>query len=295
MNVGVFAANGIGDALIMSICAHQFGGTLFTDCADLVKHWFPFPVKPWPKTFDDFDLLILENDNSKRAWDLMQERDHLPPMRVIFPTINPKLDVRPEDFVCNRHLSITHNVSMACGLWLDSEISLESGFLHVEPERQRIVEKRVAIHPTSRDPKRNWSKHGFIALAKALSWRGFFPAFVVAPDERNEWKEAENLGFAVPHLNGGKELAQFLGESGYFIGNDSGMGHLASIQGVPTLTISGNPKRVQLWRPGFADNAVVTLKIPLPNCKGLKLREHLWQPFISVARVLKEFEWLRQQ
>ena len=100
-----------------------------------------------------------------------------------------------------------------------------------------------------------------------------------------------------PHFKSLKEVAAFLYESGYLIGNDSGLGHLASNLNIPTLTISGNPKRVRLWRPDWALNHVVTIPFPLPNFKGIRMRvrENFWQHFIPVARTLKAFRKLTHE
>ena len=58
-----------------------------------------------------------------------------------------------------------------------------------------------------------------------------------------------------------------------------------------TLTISGNPKRVRLWRPDWGHGKVVTIPFPLPNFKGInfRIRENHWQNFVPVSRVFKSF------
>ncbi len=290
--IGVLCASGLGDGLLMAIAAHRFNGTLFSDCAPLSELFDN--VKPWPESFSDFDLLIVENDNSARCWDLMKIRDQLKDVRFIFPTVNSRLDIRDCDFVCNSKVSMADNVASACAKWLEDEPSKENGIWKPDSAHYQIVKRRVCIHPTSKDPKRNWSRSGFEALAKALSWRGYFPAFLVSAEELADWTWVEELGFALPKLDGMRALAKYIYESGYLIGNDSGLGHLASNLGIPTLTISGNPKRVKLWRPGFTTNLITTLKVPLPNFKGigLRMRDNCWQPFVSLARVLKNFERL---
>ena len=156
----------------------------------------------------------------------------------------------------------------------------------------RAREKRVVIHPTSNDPKRNWKKERFLSLASKLKERGYTPSFCVSPSERKEWEGIK--GVELPSFPSLKEVALYLHESGFLIGNDSGLGHLASNLGIPTLTISGNPKRVRLWRPDWAVGVVKTLPLPLPNFKGinLRLRENVWQRFITVNGAYKAFEEL---
>ena len=73
------------------------------------------------------------------------------------------------------------------------------------------------------------------------------------------------------------------------IGNDSGVGHLASCLGIPTLTICRSQMAANFWRPGWSKGAVITPPAWVPNLKGLRLRDQHWQKFISVKKVYKTF------
>ncbi len=76
------------------------------------------------------------------------------------------------------------------------------------------------------------AKEKFLKVAAWLSREGYDPVFTVAPYEQSEWS-----GPLFPQL---EDLASFLYESGAFLGNDSGTGHLASLLKIPHLIIPGN-------------------------------------------------------
>jgi ADP-heptose:LPS heptosyltransferase len=97
--------------------------------------------------------------------------------------------------------------------------------------------KKVVIHPTSSRPGKNWPKKKFIALAELLRKEGFDPFFVVGPKEKEDWPESVSYT-SLSHL------FTLVCESGYMIGNDSGIGHLASCLGLPTLTLFQESKDV---------------------------------------------------
>lgn len=151
--------------------------------------------------------------------------------------------------------------------------------------------RRIALHPTSADVKRNWLPIQYLKLARLLKKRGFDVAFTVSAEEHPYWRHVEEEGFSLPYFTTLSETAYFLYESGFFIGNDSGLGHLASNLGVSTLTISGNHRRVRLWRPDWAPGAIITPPFPLPNFKGInfRARENWWPLFVGVKRVMRAF------
>ncbi|MCC6127581.1 MAG: hypothetical protein IT584_00035, partial [Chlamydiae bacterium] len=65
-------------------------------------------------------------------------------------------------------------------------------------------------------------------------------------------------------------LAQYLYETGYLIGNNSELGHLASALGVPTLTLSRRKALANLWAPSFHTSVVVTPASWIPNIRGFR-------------------------
>lgn len=152
--------------------------------------------------------------------------------------------------------------------------------------------KRIIINPTSFLPHKNWPKNKFIKLATILAARGFALHFIVAPNEYAAWEKVTQHGFILLKFDSLSVLAAYLYESAFFIGNDSGLGHLASNLGVPTLTIILRKGVARQWHPAWAPNVVVLSPAWL-NPRPLK--EKLWKYFTSVARVLKGFEQLNKR
>jgi len=113
-------------------------------------------------------------------------------------------------------------------------------------ERDRIW----AIHPGSGSPAKNWSPENFAAVAEGMSRRGkIFLISGPANDGLDEVRKAlrkanplvlENL----PLL----QLAALLKRSTAYLGNDSGITHLAAVLGLPTVAIFG-PTDPATWGP----------------------------------------------
>lgn len=145
---------------------------------------------------------------------------------------------------------------------------------------------RVMIHPTSYNAKKNWPAEKYLSLARRLKARGYDPQFVLSPKERDEWAMLFEPEFTVPRLADTQKLAEYLYESGYVIGNDSGVGHLASALGVPVLTLFRKRRDGFCWRPGWGRNEVIR---PLLSMGALKMA---WVFFLPVGRVERAFERL---
>jgi heptosyltransferase-3 len=291
--IAVLSASGFGDALLMMIAAHQLalsGHTveLFHPNPKQIAPLFDTSVifSAYPCDPKNYDLIILENDNSKIAYDFfeLRARGEMEHLRVLFH--KPSIMQQVGDIVFDQNESVATNIQMALFTWLKSP-SLENGlkdFKTIKP-----CPYRIAIHPLSQDLKRNWTLSKFISLANGLKNMGYEPVFTLPSNDLP--RPLLESGHRVEVFETLEKLASFYTTCSFFIGNDSGPGHLASCLRIPTLTISGNLTHVRKWRPGFYDNEIVTPFLPIPNFKGLNMafRDKYWQHFISPSRVLKSF------
>ena len=162
----------------------------------------------------------------------------------------------------------------------------EAGFVLPSTLVARRHRRRVMLHPTSYNVKKNWPYEKYLRLARRLKQQGFEPQFVLSPKERVEWAPRFEAEFSVPQFANAQELAAYLYESGYVIGNDSGVGHLASALGVPVLTIYRKRRDGFCWRPGWGDNEVVRPWL------SLGVVRNAWTHFLGVRRVARAFDRL---
>lgn len=185
--------------------------------------------------------------------------------------------------------------------WVDNIVTAGQSFLNIHDGSKenrikiptqfqyRCNTQRVAIHPTSASEKKNWEPAKFLALAKRLENRDYHPVFIMSRQERPAWERIVNGRFALEGFSTLDRCASFLYESAYFIGNDSGCGHLASNLGIPTLSIHGRSGNSRRWRPAWGTVLVVT---PAINLIGSRLRYRFWRSFMSVDSVEKAFDKL---
>jgi hypothetical protein len=169
--------------------------------------------------------------------------------------------------------------------WDDANGLVAPQGLHHRMHRQRVV-----IHPTAGSPDGCWPRAKYEKLAQALARRGLQPEFVVEQHERAAWLDGTDPNafrfVEAPSLDA---LAAYLYESGWFIGSDSGVGHLASTCGIPTVTITERLRNMRRWKPAWAEAEVVR-PLWLP---GNALRRRYWRAATTVQRVLRAFDALR--
>ncbi len=149
--------------------------------------------------------------------------------------------------------------------------------------------RRVMLHPLSYNEKKNWPARKYLALARRLRAAGYEPQFVLSPKERGDHLEVFAPEFEVPEFVDAQALAAHLYESGYVIGNDSGVGHLASALGIPVLTLYRKRRDGFCWRPGCGAGQVVRPAL------SLSFMRDRWAMFMSVNRVARGFRVLSRK
>jgi ADP-heptose:LPS heptosyltransferase len=141
----------------------------------------------------------------------------------------------------------------------------------VTPEERA---EAIVIHPGSGSKKKVWPLERFIDLIRHLQERFHSRVFIIiGPAEGWEVRKAFEgleweMGAAAPMTIGGLsllQLASVIEGCRLFIGNDSGISHMAAALGIPTLTIFG-PTDPKVWAPRGEKAAVVRREIACSPC-----------------------------
>lgn len=114
---------------------------------------------------------------------------------------------------------------------------------------RRLGPDFLAVHPGSGSPGKNWPSSRFAGAARALS-PGARVLVVRGPADEDACRNLATLPNAVvldPVLPP-RALGFVLGQASLYLGNDSGVSHLAAAWGAPSLVLFG-PTDPACWRP----------------------------------------------
>lgn len=116
-------------------------------------------------------------------------------------------------------------------------------------------QRLVAIHPGSGGAAKRWPPHQFAALMDRLASTGVAPLLIEGPQDVEVARD-KRAAMGLPHDDARftardlpiADLAALLARCAAYVGNDSGVTHLAALVGCPTAAIFG-PTNPAVWRP----------------------------------------------
>lgn len=136
-----------------------------------------------------------------------------------------------------------------------------------------LEERKIALlHPAAAFATKQWPVENFARVAEFVAERGFAPVAIAAPHEAeiidSLVSEAAvhivSLELSLP------EVTALAKRSQLFVGNDSGIAHIAAATGTPSVVIFGS-SNIAHWRPwnrGAAAAEVVFEEMPCQPCHG---------------------------
>jgi hypothetical protein len=307
---GVFCQNALGDGILGLVLSNNlqlngFEVHTYQNTMVYLQNWFPhLTVSTYP-TMEELPKILQAYDWYFVVWDngndfikkLVAEGKRRFPERMKVIYLYPSTSIVNEpyysDCLTDPAASVPKIMRTICEKVMHlPKITKSSGFIAPEGLTFRKHAKRVIIHPTSSKASKNWDKDKYVKLALHLKKQGFQPVFIPGPSEFEQWKDLLDLGLEVADFPSLDAIARFIYESGYLIGNDSGLGHLASALGIRTMTICRRKSVAKMWAPAFVSGVILTPSSLIPNIRGLRLRDLHWQKFITVNMARRGFEKL---
>ncbi len=285
-SLAIYAAMGLGDALLAAQLAHQLTlkghrATLYSSVLGAMANWFPsLVIKPFP-AMDHIKNELSEYDHVIAA-DHTVISDRFRGIEKITILFHEELD--------KKQTMLRNLLAYGRRVWDAPE---EPGQAYRLPHslQHRHDHKRVIMHPTSGAEKKNWHGEKFVRVGQKLRGQGYDPVMVISVQEAPAWRWVEEAGIRLEVTQTLDHLATLVYESGYFIGNDSGIGHMASLFHVPTVTVGARASILRLWRPGWGPGTVITPWLVFP---GSRLQERYWKQFLSVGQVCRAFRSLER-
>ena len=294
----IISSEGIGDGLLMMIAAYHlqkagYDVTMIHPHLHELSSWFPkitFHTKY--ENLASYAKIIVQNNNSSFMQTLknLRKQQKIANISIFYTDFQEKKHgtLHPLDAIFDVSIPMADNIASATSHLLSTNYSKETTLVIPPGCSKNKHNKRVVMHPLSRK-KLHWPQKKFIKLAEKIQRKGFTISFVMSPEERKKWLFVEKYNIEVPLLFSLNDLAKYLYESFYFIGHDSGPGHLASLLDLPSIILAPSCKLMKLWQPGWRRANIALPSSWFLNIKGLR-KENYWPYLISTSHVFKIFK-----
>jgi len=131
-------------------------------------------------------------------------------------------------------------------------------------------QKIALIHPAAAFATKQWATENFARVAEFLTDRGFAPVAIAASNEKPllETLCSETNVKIVTFDLSLPEVTALAARAQLFVGNDSGIAHIAAAVGTPAVVIFGS-SNLSHWRPwNSAPAEVVFEEMPCQPCPG---------------------------
>ena len=140
----------------------------------------------------------------------------------------------------------------------------------------RESDRFALIHPAAAFDTKTWAAENFARIVEHLAGRGLAAVAVAAPNEAQvvanlrERSSAPLVSFTDLRL---PEITALAARAALFVGNDSGVAHIAAAVRVPQVVVFGS-SNVAHWRPwALAPSEVVREEMPCAPCPGYTCSE----------------------
>jgi ADP-heptose:LPS heptosyltransferase len=138
-------------------------------------------------------------------------------------------------------------------------------------DHSNVSRSFAVIHPTAAFDTKQWATEKFARVTERLIERGLTPIVIVSPQEVATLKLLTNHT-SVPFVGLSDlslpEVTALTSRARLFIGNDSGIAHIAAAAGAPCVLIFGSSNRNH-WRPWTTQpNEIVFEEMACQPCHG---------------------------
>jgi ADP-heptose:LPS heptosyltransferase len=144
-----------------------------------------------------------------------------------------------------------HEVAKWCRLLNYYGVDADQHELGLAIPKIEVPRRTTIIHPGAKSGTRRWPRERFAAVARALRADGHTILVTGAAGERDEAvRIAEAAGLDAQHVpeTGLGELAALVAHARLVISGDTGISHIATAYGTPSVTLFG-PMSPQRWGP----------------------------------------------
>ncbi|MEW6185600.1 MAG: glycosyltransferase family 9 protein [Thermodesulfobacteriota bacterium] len=256
---------------------------------------FPGPFRDFLNTFQK--VILFSADNKDRLFLGLRRAGVKDILRIpSFPDVQDKIPLPIRQQVILESMGIPWAKGKVYLSPAPEDLTAATALLQSfqEPNSSSLF---LAVHPGSGSVFKNWPWERFLETAKRLRDRlSLCPLFLFGPVEEDRstfpFQPLQEAGFPLIRNLALPELAALLSCCRGYIGNDSGISHLAAALGLPLVAVFG-PTDPLLWGPRGEKVTVLSPTLPCSPCSREKMTscpQRKCLESIPVSRVVETVE-----
>ncbi len=201
----------------------------------------------------------------------------------------------PVEHLPKTRLSVTKAASDSLSKKITAARQKHGDFLFTE--KTTFLETYALLHPVAAFDTKQWATENFARVAEFLNENGLQTVAVATQNEREVLDNLEKLtnapiltldNLTLPEINALASNAKI------FVGNDSGIAHIAAAVQTPSVVIFGSSNRDH-WLPWTdAPNEIVFEKLACQPCAGYMCKEFDRPKCILTVRTESVFDAIRR-
>jgi heptosyltransferase III len=180
------------------------------------------------------------------------------PVYGVLPRPRPDEKIHVVDYLTAQLQTVLSDRSKRC----DPDI------LNPEKSSPSVVET-VLLHPGSGSPRKNWPLDHYLRIYRNLVLAGIEAEWIIGPADRSLHAHLRSAGIPENEIQADLDLVNFCRRAAThaigFVGNDSGLTHLAAYLEIPVIAVFGPSDPVR-WRPVGRNVTVVGAASACPPC-----------------------------
>ncbi|MBD3422667.1 MAG: hypothetical protein GF398_21335 [Chitinivibrionales bacterium] len=215
----------------------------------IVAHYLDIDKAQWAGLFADAPSPYLRDRLAEYAAALAFADESSPVTANLRASINGPILHQPpfpadQSHIVNYHLNLVRSPDKPGG---EPPPIFTRGHFRTLPEGLHEIDpaQAVCIHPGSGSRAKNWPLVRFLALSERIASRGFTPVWLAGPAEKNLNMLSHKQLVVRTDLSA---LTALLLRARLYIGNDSGVTHLAALCGCPTIALFEIGNKA-VWHP----------------------------------------------
>ena len=298
---------GLGDGLVAltlsyNLYLNNYQATTYHNTLIDLKQWFPhFVIKPFQNIMraenieeylNSYTKIFFFHDDESPILPILKKINQANANKVYMLKPNYAIKKKTSSFIYDSffksNITIPENIAFFCKKILRfSKTSISNGIKY--PSSSPNNKDRFILHITASKKSREFPLRKYLKIIKFLQLKKFKPIIVMTNAEKKRF-DFTSPSLPIKTFNNLNDLSHYIYNSGYMIGNDSGIGHLSASLNLKCIIFFRSYRACFFCKPAWSIIETIYPNKFIPNFHKLRIRDKYWKSFIRTKAIIKKIK-----